>query len=129
MKLNLKSLTKSMNDPIRSIPDPLESEDKSFDLPGNIVESLVLSSYDPNEILHLDQTDVEQATPETTIKDSSQIDVVKPLRDTTPEKTTGEFAGGIWLSVMQFIRPEISTKNNEPDCPIYFDQTPPYSLS
>ncbi|XP_044178333.1 uncharacterized protein LOC114970883 isoform X6 [Acropora millepora] len=65
-----------------------ESEDKSFDLPGNIVESLVSSSYDPKEILHLDQTDVEQATPETTIKDSSQIDVVKPLRDTTPEKTT-----------------------------------------
>ncbi|XP_044178397.1 uncharacterized protein LOC114949237 isoform X3 [Acropora millepora] len=65
-----------------------ESEDKSFDLPGNIVESLVSSSYDPKEILHLDQTDVEQATPETTIKDASKIDVVKPLRDTTPEKTT-----------------------------------------
>ncbi|XP_067049423.1 uncharacterized protein [Acropora muricata] len=65
-----------------------ESEDKSCDLPDNIVESLVSSSYDPKEILYLDQTDVEQATPETTIKDSSQIDVVKPLRDTTPEKTT-----------------------------------------
>ncbi|XP_015774844.1 PREDICTED: uncharacterized protein LOC107353039 isoform X2 [Acropora digitifera] len=71
-----------------------ESEDKSFDLPGNIAESLVPSSYDPNEILHLNQTDVEQPTPETTARettettDSSQTDVVKPLRDTTPEKTT-----------------------------------------
>ena len=67
--------------------------------------------------------DVKQPTPETTAKDSSQIDVVKPLRDTTPEKTTGE------LVISQIIHPEISTKNNEPDCHIYFDQTPPYSLS
>ena len=86
------------------------------------------SSYDPKEILHLDQTDVEQPTPETTAKDSSQIEVGKPLGDTTPEKTTGEFAGSIWL-FSQFIHPEISTKNNELDCHIYFDQTPPYSLS
>ena len=48
--------------------------------------------------------DVEQPTPETTAKDSSQIDVVKPLGDTTPEKTTGEFAGRIWLSVNSFIQ-------------------------
>ena len=47
--------------------------------------------------------DAEQPTPETTAKDLSQIDVVKPLGDTTPEKTTGEFAGGIWLSVNSFI--------------------------
>ena len=69
----------------------------------------MLSSYDSKEILHLDQTDVEQPTPETTIKDSSQIEVVKPPRDTTPEKTTGEFGGSIcsWL-FSQFIHPEIS---------------------
>ena len=93
MKLNLQS-----------IPNPLESEYKSFDVRGNIVESLVSSSYDPKEILHLDQMDVEQPTPETTAKDSSRIDVVKPPRDITPEKTTGEFGGSIWLSVDSFIR-------------------------
>ena len=56
--------------------------------------------------------DVEQPTPETTAKDSSQTDVVKPLRDTTPEKTTGEFAGGIWLSVSSFIQQLVRTTIN-----------------
>ena len=55
----------------RSIP--LESEEKSVTLPGNVVESLGSPSCDPKEIvlqlkenLHLDQTDLEKPTPETT---------------------------------------------------------------
>ena len=104
MKLPSQSLIQQTqwNNPTLSIL--LESEEKTFDLPGNIAESLVSSSYDLNEILHLDQTDVEQPTPETPAKDSSQIDVVKPLRDTTPAKTTGEFAGSVRLSVNSFIQ-------------------------
>ena len=88
----------------RSIP--LESEDKSVTLPGNVVESLVSPSCDPKEIVlllkenfHLDQTDLEKPNPETkrmircfaaTAKDSKRIDVVKHLREITPAGTTGE---------------------------------------
>ena len=88
----------------RSIP--LESEDKSVTLPGNVVELLVSPSCDPKEIVlllkenfHLDQTDLEKPNPETkrmircfaaTAKDSKRIDVVKHLREITPAGTTGE---------------------------------------
>ena len=94
---------------------PLESEDKPLALPGNVVESLVSLPCDPKEIvlqlkenLHLDQTDLEQPTPETTrmirylvakAKDSNRIDVVKHLREITPAGTTGEFACSVWSSV------------------------------
>ena len=97
----------------------LESEDKPVTLPGNVVESLVSPSCDPKEIvlqlkenLHLDQTDLENPTPETKrvircfaeiAKDSKRIDVVKHLREITPAGTTGEFASSIWLSVNSFI--------------------------
>ena len=103
----------AMNIPTRSIP--LESEDKSLTLPGNVIESLVSPSCDPKEIvlqlkenLYLDQTDLEKPTPETTrmihcfsatAKDSKRIDVVEHLREITPAGTTGEFACSIWLSV------------------------------
>ena len=82
-------------------------------------------SSDPKEIvlqlkenLHLDQTDLEKPTPETTrmircfaerAKDSKRIDVVKHLREITPAGTTGEFACSIWLSDNL----EIRTKKNE----------------
>ena len=105
-----------MNIPTRSIP--LENEDKSLTLPGNVVESLS-SSSDPKEIvlqlkenLHLDQTDLKKPTPETTrmircfaatAKDSNRVDVVKHLREITPAGTTGEFSCSIWLSVNSFI--------------------------
>ena len=90
---------------------PLESEYKSVTLPGNVVESLGSPSSDPKEIvlqlkekLHLDQTDLEKPTPETTrmircfaerAKDSKRIDGVKHLREITPAGTTGEFACSI----------------------------------
>ena len=98
---------------IRSIP--LESEEKSVTLPGNVVESLASASFDPKEIvlqlkenLHLDQTDLERPTLETsrmircfaeTAKDSKRIDVVHHLREITPAGTAGEFTCSIWLSV------------------------------
>ncbi|XP_015775516.1 PREDICTED: uncharacterized protein LOC107353686 isoform X3 [Acropora digitifera] len=66
-----------------------ESEDKSLALPGNNVDLLVPASCDPKEVLHLDQTDLEQPTPETTAKDSNQVDVVKFLTNITPAGTTG----------------------------------------
>ena len=109
---------------IRSIP--LESEDKSVTLPVNVIESLVSRSCDPKEIVlqlkenfHLDQTDLEKPTPETTrmircvaetAKDSKWIDVVKHLREITPAGTTGEFACSIWLSVNLFIH-QLETGN------------------
>ncbi|XP_068724936.1 uncharacterized protein [Montipora capricornis] len=87
-----------------------ESEDKSVTLPGNVIESLVSPSCDPKEIVlqlkenfHLDQTDLEKPTPETTrmircfaetAKDSNQIDVVKHLREITPAGTTGPLLPG-----------------------------------
>ena len=89
----------------------LDSEDRSVTLPANIVESLVSPSSDPKEIVlelkenfHLDQTDLENPTPETTrmirclaetAKDSKRIDVVKHLREITPAGTTGEFVCSI----------------------------------
>ena len=98
---------------------PLESEDKSPALPGNVVESLVSPSCDPKDIvlelienLHLVETDLDQPTTETRRiirclaakgKDSNRIDVVKHLREITPAGTTGEFASRIWLSVNSFI--------------------------
>lgn len=95
------SLFNEWNNPIRSIA--LESEDKSLALPGNIVESLVAPSCDPKETLRMDQTDLEQATPETTAKDSNQSYVVKLLRDITLAGATGKFADSICLSVNSFI--------------------------
>ena len=63
------SIITAMNIPVRSIP--LECENKSLTLPGNVVKSLVSPSCDPKEVvlqlienLHLDQTDLEQPTPE-----------------------------------------------------------------
>ena len=95
------SLFNEWNNLIRSIA--LESEDKSLALPGNIVESLVPQSCDPKETLRMDQTDLEQHTPETTAKDSNQSVVVKLLTNITPAGTTGEFACSIWLSVDSLI--------------------------
>ena len=95
------SLFNGWNNLIRSIA--LESEDKSLALPGNIVESLGAPSCDPKETLRMDQTDLEQRTPETTAKDSNQVDVVKLLTNITPVATTGEFACSIWLSVDSLI--------------------------
>ena len=43
------SIIMVVNIPTRSIP--LESEDKSLTLPGNVVESLVSPSCDPKEIV------------------------------------------------------------------------------
>ena len=122
----------------RSIP--LESEDKSVTLPGNVVESLASASCDPKEIVlqlkenfHLDQTDLEKPTPETTrmircfaerAKDSKRIDVVKHLREITPAGTTGEFGCIIWLSVHSFIH-QLETITMEPDCHVYCDRTTP----
>ena len=93
----------------RSIP--LDSEDKSVTLRGNVVESLESPACDPKEIvlklkenLHLDQRDLEKPSPETTriircfataAKDLNRIDVVKHLREITPAGTTGEFACSI----------------------------------
>ena len=107
----------------------LESEEKSVTLPCNVVQSLVSPSCDPKEIilqlkeeLHLDQTDLERPTPETTrmircfaetAKDSKRTDVVKHLREITPEGTTGEFACSIWLSVNSFIH-ELETRTMKP---------------
>ncbi|XP_044171704.1 LOW QUALITY PROTEIN: uncharacterized protein LOC114948667 [Acropora millepora] len=87
-----------------------ESEEKSVTLPGNVVESLASPSSDPKEIvlqlkenLHLDPTDLERPTPETTrmircfaatAKDSKRIDVVKHLREITPAGTTGPLLPG-----------------------------------
>ena len=98
----------------------LESKEKSLALPGKVVESLVSPLCDAKEIvlhlkenLHLDQTDLEKPTPETTrmirclvtkAKDSNRIDVVKLLREISPAGTTGEFACSIWLSVASFIQ-------------------------
>ena len=127
-----------MNIPTRSIP--LESEDKSLTLPGNVVESLVSPSCDPKGIvlqlkenLHLHQTDLEQPTPETTrmircfaaaAKDSKRIDVVKHLREITPAGTTGEFACSIWLSVNLFIH-QLEPRTMKPDCHVHCDRTAP----
>ena len=129
-----------MNIPTRSIP--LESEDKSFTLPGNVVELLVSSSCDPKEIvlqlkenLHLDQTDLEKPTPEATrmircfaatAKDSKRIDVVEHLREITPAGTTGTFACGVWLSVNSFIH-QLEARKMKPDCRVHCDRTTPYS--
>ena len=52
------------NNPTLSIP--LESEDESLARPGNVVESLVSPSCNPKEIPHLDRTNLEQPSPETT---------------------------------------------------------------
>ena len=109
------SVVMVMNIPTRSIP--LEIEDKSLTLPGNVVESLVSRSCDPKEIvlqlkenLHLDETDLEKPTPKTTrmircfaaaAKESKRIDVVKHLREITPAGTTGEFACSILLFIHQ----------------------------
>ena len=122
----------------RSIP--LESENKSVTLPGNVVESLVSPSCDPKEIvlqlkenLHLDQTDLEKPTPETTrmircfaatAKDSKRLDVVKHLREITPAGTTGEFACSIWLSVNSFIH-QLETITMKPDCHVYCNRIAP----
>ncbi|XP_067050218.1 uncharacterized protein [Acropora muricata] len=69
-----------------------EYRDKIFELSDGVgaytEEATEGSACNIQEILHLDQTDVEQPTPETTANDSSQIEVGKPLGDTTPEKTT-----------------------------------------
>ena len=97
----------------------LESKEKSLALPGKVVESLVSPLCDAKEIvlqlkknLHLDQTDLEKPTPETTrmirclvakAKDSNRIDVVKLLREIAPAGTTGEFAFSICLLVASFI--------------------------
>ena len=51
----------------------------------------------------MDQTDLEQPTPETTAKDSNQSYVVKLLRDITLAEATGKFADSICLSVNSFI--------------------------
>ena len=127
-----------MNISTRSIP--LESEDKSLTLPGNVVESLVSPSCDPKEIvlqlkenLHLDQTDLEQPTPETTrmircfaatAKDLERIDVFKRLREITPAGTTGKFACSIWLSVNSFIH-QLEPRKMKPDCRVHCDRTTP----
>ena len=127
-----------VNIPTRSIP--LESEDKSLTLPGNVVESLASPSCDPKEIvlqlkenLHLDQTDLEQPTPETTrmircfaatAKDSKRIDVVKHLREITPAGTTGEFASSILLSVNSFIH-QLKPRTITPDCRVHCNRTVP----
>ena len=119
---------------------PLESEDKSVTLPGNVVESLVSPSCDPKEIVlqlkenfHLDQTDLEKPTPETTrmircfsetAKDSKRIDVVKHLREITPAGTTGEFACSIWLSVNSFIH-KLEPRRMKPGHHLHFDHTTP----
>ncbi|XP_015749583.1 PREDICTED: uncharacterized protein LOC107329408 isoform X2 [Acropora digitifera] len=87
-----------------------ESEEKSVTLPGNVVESLASPSSDPKEIVlqlkenfHLDQTDLEKPTPETTrmircfaatAKDSKRLDVVKLLREITSAGTTGPLLPG-----------------------------------
>ena len=120
----------------RSIP--LESEDKSVSLPGNVVESLVSPSCDPKEIVlqlnfHLDQTDLEKPTPETTrmircfakrAKDSNRIDVVKHLREITPAGTTGEFACNIWLSVNSCSH-QLEPRRMKPGRHLHIDRTAP----
>ena len=122
----------------RSIP--LESEDKSVSLPGNVVDSLASPSCDPKEIvlqlkenLHLDQKDLEKPTPETTrmircfaetAKDSKRIDVVKHLREITPAGTTGEFTCSIWLSVNSFIH-KLEPRRMKPGRHLHFDHTTP----
>ena len=122
----------------RSIP--LESEDKSVTLPGNVVESLVSPACDPKEIvlqlkenLRLDQTDLDKPTPETTriircfataAKGLNRIDVVKHLREITPAGTTGEFACSIWLSVNSFIH-QLEIRTVKPDYHVYCDRTAP----
>ena len=98
----------------RSIP--LESKEKSLALPGKVVESLLLPSCDPKEIvlqlkenLPFDQRDLKQPTPETTrmirclvakAKDTNRIDVVNHLREITPAGTTGELACSVRSSVV-----------------------------
>ncbi|XP_044173305.1 uncharacterized protein LOC114955871 isoform X2 [Acropora millepora] len=87
-----------------------ESKEKSLALPGKVVESLVSPLCDAKEIvlhlkenLHLDQTDLEKPTPETTrmirclmakAKDSNRNDVVKLLREIAPAGTTGPLLPG-----------------------------------
>ena len=94
-------------------------------------------SCDPKEIvlqlkenLHLDQTDLEKPTPETTrmircfaetAKDSKRIDVVKHLREITPAGTTGEFACSIWLSVNSFIH-QLEPRRMKPGRHLHFDR-------
>ena len=88
----------------------------------------MLSTYDPKKILHLDQTDVEQLTLKQLLRIQARLKLSN-LWETPPQKRQlAVFAGSIWLFI-QFIHPAISTKNNELDCHVYFDQTPPYSLS
>ena len=84
----------------------------SHALLGNIFDLLGSPSCDPNEVLHLDQTDLEQPTPEATINDSNQVDVVKLLSNITPAGTAGEFACSIRLSVDSLIH--CDTKTNIP---------------
>ena len=116
----------------------LESEDKAVTLPGNVVESLASPSSDPKEIVlqlkenfHLDQTDLEKPTPETTrmircfaatAKDSKRIDVVKHLREITPAGTTGEFVCSIWLSINSFIH-KLEPRRMKPGRHLHFDRT------
>ena len=118
----------------------LESEDNSVTLPGDVVESLVSPSCDPKEIvlqlkenLDLDQTDLQNPTPETkamircfaaTAKDTKRIDVFKHLREITPAGTTGEFACSIWLSVNSFIY-KLEPRRMKPGRHLHFDHTTP----
>ena len=124
------------NNPTRSIP--LEREDKTLALPGNVAESLVSPSCNPKEIvlqlkqnLQLDHTDLKQPTPETknmirclaeTAKYSKRIDVVKHLREITPAGTTGEFASRICLSVNSFSY-QFVPKTMKPDCHVHYNRT------
>ena len=118
----------------------LESKEKSLALPGKVVESLVSPLCDAKEIvlhlkenLHLDQTDLEKPTPETTrmirclmakAKDSNRIDVVKLLREIAPAGTTGEFAFSTWLSVNLFIQ-QLLPRTIKPDGYVHYDPMAP----
>ena len=128
-------LTISMVTSISTRSISLESEEKSLALPGNVVESLVSPSCDPKEIvlklkesLHLDESDLEKPSAETTrmirclaatAKDSNRIDVVKHLREIMPAGTTGGFACSVWWVCLQYLVisysfiPSISTTNNQ----------------
>ena len=96
-------------------------------------------SCDPKEIVlqlkenfHLDQTDLEKPTPETTrmircfaerAKDSKRIDVVQHLREITPAGTTGEFASASGYQLIhEFIR-KLEPRRMKPGRHLHFDRT------
>ena len=95
---------------------PPEGEVNSAALPSDVVESLVLRTCDPGEIVHqlmqklnLDKTCLKEPTPETTkmircfaakAKISNRIDVVRHLRDIAPAGTPGEF---LWSSIHRLV--------------------------